>query len=275
MGKSVSSMQNIITNDTSSTKPYLIVTDLDGTLLDHHSYSWQEAKPALDKAKALGIPIIPCTSKTFPETQALIKDLHLNSPIICENGSGIAMPDQTIIDLAPRYPLLLEKLSHLKNDPRFKFWGFKDMTLEDVSHQTGLSLEQAHNAKQRSYSEPFLWQSSQQHLNEFITLASLLAVDVVQGGRFFHAISRGVSKQRAIEHLLTRLNLQSAHVIALGDSNNDIAMLTHADTAIVVNNPTRDFPEIPETQKNIHYTSAYGPAGWNGAITTILENYNG
>ena len=66
--------------------------------------------------------------------------------------------------------------------------------------------------------------------------------------------------------------MPNAHVIALGDSTNDVSMLTKADTAVVVNNPTRDFPALPAEHQNIHYTSAYGPAGWNSAIMKILEN---
>ncbi len=38
-------------------QPHLIVfTDLDGTLLDHHSYSWRAASPAMAKLAANGIP---------------------------------------------------------------------------------------------------------------------------------------------------------------------------------------------------------------------------
>lgn len=256
-------------------QPFVIVSDLDGTLLDHHDYSWESAKPALSEARRREILVVPCTSKTFTETQYLVKNIGLEAPIICENGSGILMPDGKIIDLAPRYPLIIEKLQLLKRDSRFHLWGFHEMSPEEISRQTGLSLEESINAKNRRYSEPFLWQGKKTAFPEFERAAKDFNIDIVQGGRFYHALSRGVSKQRAIDHLLRVLRMPDAHIIALGDSTNDVSMLTQADTAVVVNNPTRDFPSLPTDHQNIHYTSAYGPAGWNDAIMTILENNHG
>ncbi len=48
--------------------PFSIVfSDLDGTLLDHHTYSFQEATEALDALRKRAIPLILCTSKTRSE----------------------------------------------------------------------------------------------------------------------------------------------------------------------------------------------------------------
>ena len=51
-----------------SNKPsYLIFTDLDGTLLDHFSYSHAPADQLIPVLQHAGIPIIINTSKTFAE----------------------------------------------------------------------------------------------------------------------------------------------------------------------------------------------------------------
>ena len=44
--------------------PLLVFTDLDGTLLDHHSYSHAAALPGLERLRGLEVPVIPVTSKT-------------------------------------------------------------------------------------------------------------------------------------------------------------------------------------------------------------------
>jgi mannosyl-3-phosphoglycerate phosphatase len=45
--------------------PFVVIfTDLDGTLLDHETYGWEEAKPALNLCKALQVPLILVSSKT-------------------------------------------------------------------------------------------------------------------------------------------------------------------------------------------------------------------
>ena len=46
-----------------------VVTDLDGTLLDH-SYSWEPARSTISALKQQGILVIPCTSKTAEEVRA-------------------------------------------------------------------------------------------------------------------------------------------------------------------------------------------------------------
>ena len=54
----------------------LIFTDLDGTLLDHHTYSFQPAKAAMQALKTFSIPCVINTSKTFVELIALREELN-------------------------------------------------------------------------------------------------------------------------------------------------------------------------------------------------------
>ena len=72
---------------------FLVVnTDLDATLLDHDTYSWQPAREALEELRNRKIPLILNSSKTLPEMLNLSDELNLNHPIVCENGSFIAIP---------------------------------------------------------------------------------------------------------------------------------------------------------------------------------------
>jgi len=73
--------------------PYIVVTDLDGTLLDHYDYSWDKAQAALDFLQDRGIPVVINTSKTAKEVLTLQKRIGLDAAFIVENGSGIFIPD--------------------------------------------------------------------------------------------------------------------------------------------------------------------------------------
>ena len=70
----------------------LVFTDMDGTLLDHHTYSFDAAKPALNALDEKNIPVIPTTSKTFAELQPLRKSIGLDGPFIIENGAAVFIP---------------------------------------------------------------------------------------------------------------------------------------------------------------------------------------
>ena len=69
----------------------LVFTDLDGTLLDHHSYSFSAALPALQRLRRARIPVIPVTSKTLAELAPLMRELDNAHPCIAENGGLIAL----------------------------------------------------------------------------------------------------------------------------------------------------------------------------------------
>ncbi|MGS9235626.1 HAD hydrolase family protein, partial [Salmonella enterica subsp. enterica serovar Infantis] len=45
----------------------LILTDLDGTLLNSHTFEWQPASPWLTRLHESGVPVIICSSQTAPE----------------------------------------------------------------------------------------------------------------------------------------------------------------------------------------------------------------
>ena len=71
----------------------LIFSDLDGSLLDIHTYDWQPAIPWLDRLLDYQIPIILCSSKTVAEMLEIQQELGLEGlPLIAENGAVI-QPD--------------------------------------------------------------------------------------------------------------------------------------------------------------------------------------
>ena len=65
-----------------------IVTDIDGTLMDHN-YDLTPALSTIKMLKGNGIPVIPCTSKTAAEVRSLRKEIGLEDPYIVENGGAV------------------------------------------------------------------------------------------------------------------------------------------------------------------------------------------
>ena len=74
-------------------KPRLLLfSDLDGTLLDHDSYDWSPAKPALKKLAASNIPVVLNSSKTAGEIRTVREQLGNTAPFIVENGAAVIVP---------------------------------------------------------------------------------------------------------------------------------------------------------------------------------------
>jgi len=64
----------------------IFFTDLDGTLLDHDTYSFEKAHQALEILRKKNIPLVLCTSKTRTEIGFYRKILKNSHPFISENG---------------------------------------------------------------------------------------------------------------------------------------------------------------------------------------------
>jgi mannosyl-3-phosphoglycerate phosphatase len=73
-------------------KKKIVFTDLDGTLLDYSTYSFQKALPALSALKQADIPLVICSSKTKTEIEYYRDRLENHHPFISENGGGIFIP---------------------------------------------------------------------------------------------------------------------------------------------------------------------------------------
>ena len=261
--------------------PYLVFTDLDGTLLDHHSYTAEPARPALLRLAAMGAPVVIASSKTCSEIARLTDELDLHGPVIAENGAMVNLPehwpgragiDRTLVS----YGTILAVLAQLREHNGFRFAGFHDLGSEQVAQLTGLTRENAVLACERRGSEPILWQGSEVELQQFSGLLAEHGLSLVRGGRFHHVLGADVDKATAVANMVAGLRARGwqGSTIGLGDAPNDHAMLGVVDYPVVVNNP--DSPAMPPLQNSrILITRQTGPGGWREAIDTLLDTLQG
>lgn len=254
-----------------NTENYLIFTDLDGTLLDHNTYSTDDAKEMLDYLKLNDIPLIIVTSKTKEEILKLRKQLNINYPFIVENGAGIFLPvDKSFkqITMGKTYSETLCFLNQYRSN--FNIKSFFDMSDKLVSSLTGLSIENSKLAKKRDFCEPFVIEDESK-VEDLRQLSLNEGFDIVKGGRFYHLITQGQDKGQAILKLKDiyeeKFN-KKFKTIALGDGENDKTMLDVADISVLIKKFDGTF--IDYNKKNLIKTQAIGPAGWNEALKGIL-----
>ncbi|HPR49405.1 MAG TPA: HAD hydrolase family protein, partial [Spirochaetota bacterium] len=70
----------------------IVLSDLDGTLLDHDTYSYDESLPGISMLREKRVPLVLVSSKTYDEMVLLHQELELEWPFVFENGGGIAYP---------------------------------------------------------------------------------------------------------------------------------------------------------------------------------------
>ncbi|WP_306257455.1 mannosyl-3-phosphoglycerate phosphatase [Pararhizobium sp. IMCC21322] len=254
----------------------IVFSDLDGTLLDHETYSYAEADNALALLRERRIPLILASSKTAAEIFPLRQTLGFqHCEAIVENGAGLLAPGNPDGNAATDYEQILDLLSDLPNDVRAGFTGFSDWSAQEVADRTGLSVQNSELAKQRYFSEPGLWSGNDQAFDAFSYQLQEKGLVVQQGGRFI-SLSFGGNKAGQMLEIQKRYHRanQRAYSIALGDAGNDIAMLEAADLGVIIPNP--DHKGIPrldgEASGSIIRAVAPGPRGWNETIKTLLAN---
>jgi mannosyl-3-phosphoglycerate phosphatase len=265
----------------------IVVTDLDGTLLDHHSYSFAAAADAMARLRELDIPLILNTSKTRMELQQLRRELHNPHPFIVENGSAVFLPPQyfspspedteIVSAMACRvfgchYAQLLQQLQPLRQ--QYRFTGFSDLSVARLSELTGLDAGRAQQALAREFSEPLLWRDSDAALAIFRKDIAAIGLTTLQGGRFLHVLGQA-DKGRSLEwlrRLYAGQNQRQPCVIALGDSGNDIAMLQAADVGVVIRSPNHPPPSF-SSQHRVIVSDKHGPQGWSDTIYQLLEEF--
>ncbi len=266
-------------------KNIIVSTDLDGTLLDHNTYSWEPALPSINALSELNIPVVINTSKTFSEVEQLQKDIGLKAPFIVENGSAIYYPkDQFQSELIFPYnenfdyqvigktrSEVLRALKHLTEEFQYQFEGFNDWSTEQIIDRTGLNVEAAQQAQQREYSEPIIWSDSEARFDTFSDQLTSKNLRIIRGGRFIHILGQS-NKGTALEALSSCLfGKDSSTFICLGDSYNDLDMLAIAEYPVFVRSPAHEFPQHSIENNNTIYTKGYGPTGWNESINALLN----
>ena len=270
--------------------PALIFSDLDGTLLDHYSYSAAAANDMLAWLHANQIPVILNTSKTYIEVADIAAELNTQAPIIVENGAAVYFPSA----LASKFRLPNEQssgdyikvaftqphshwLSVLASvDPKFKplFTSFTELGIDGIIKHTGLSRDNAIKASQREFGEPLAWHGNDTEKQAFLAQLRALGAHPVEGGRFIH-VCGNCSKGEALTWLSERYkhdiyNNKDVTTIALGDGNNDVSMLEVAHYAVRVRSPVHQPPTL-ERDDNTITTDACGPEGWSDALTSLFS----
>ncbi len=269
----------------------IIFTDMDGSLLDHDTYSHAEADELLEWLGDKKIPVVPATSKTRAEVLKLRAQLNNTHPFIIENGAAIFTPlnyfshdymndnvhddyhVKAFVESRSHWQSLLKQSEVHLNEA---FLSFADAGVAGVKDMTGLSLEEARLASQREYGEPLKWLGSDDLLNEFDQYISLHGGQLLRGGRFVH-VSGPCDKGHALKWLFAKFQQhysdKNTVSIAIGDSYNDVAMLEAADYAIIIRSPVHEFPMIKDNvNQKVVMTEQVGPRGWVEGVSYVLKD---
>ncbi len=265
----------------------LIVTDLDGTLMDEQTYAIEPADAFVQELVSKGIPVIPCTSKTRAEVEWICSNfLKMMPPMIVENGSAVWIPPHSIpLFPFPRPPESIQKVfgltyteirnrfEKLRRETSWDLVGFGDLSIEAIIRYTGLPETVARRAQKREYSEPVL-RNPDVDPGVFDQRARTFGMRVLEGNRFYHLIGAGADKGVAVQWFRSLFGLPERKellIIGLGDSPNDVDLLKSVDIPIIIPRSRTGQPDpalmhIPGAR----IAPDTGPRGWVEALRKLI-----
>ena len=263
----------------------VIYTDLDGSLIDHHTYSYEVAQPLVRKLNAAGIPLVFVSSKTRAEQEVYRRGLGVTGPFIAENGGAIFIPrgyfsfpyeyqrevaGYGVIELARPYAEIRQKLEAIREKYGLSLRGYGDMDTAEVARITGLDTAQAGLAKKREYQETLNLVGSDEEIKTILARVAEAGLSYSRGGRFY-GVMDGSDKGRAVRMLtdMFRKKLGRVETIGVGDSGNDMPMLVVVDRPVLVQKPGGLWQDM--ALANLYRVDGIGPQGWVKAVAELTE----
>jgi Cof subfamily protein (haloacid dehalogenase superfamily) len=229
--------------------PDLIALDIDDTLVPHLGTVNERVIEAVGQATAAGINVVMSTGRTISTTAPVARALGLSGWAVCSNGAVLAtIEPETIIDTVTFDPRpALERLITMLPDAVY--------AVEDtngVFHTTrafgagalGMSIVEVPFKHLLVNPVTRLVVRSDEHMESgFGDIAAQMGLHSVIFGvgdtAWMDIGPTGVSKATMLAELCTRLDINPARTLAVGDSWNDIEMLKWAGTGVVMGDAPR------------------------------------
>ena len=270
-----------------TTRKLVIFTDLDGTLLDRNTHSFEPALPALDLIRQKDIPLVLSSSKTRAEIEFYRKKLENGHPFVSENGGAVVVPKDYFsfrfpydretdwfffLELGIFYPRIIEILEAIKKETGILIKGFSDLTEKEISSLCALDLKKAELAKKREYDEPFIIEGGEKEVELVKEKIEEKGMNYAWGGRFHHILGKN-DKGKAVEILKEFYENQffSIFTIGIGDSLNDLPMLSVVDRPVFLKGENSVSPEVLPPIQNFTIINGTGPQAWNEVILNIVN----
>lgn len=262
----------------------LVVSDLDGTLLDENSLLSQENIDVAKKLARRGIGLTLATGRMDVMAQAFAQQLDIRLPIISSNGAMIKdrpggkiirchlLPPDTVIDLLGW--LHEHRIRHLAYSQSIAYYpqeighGSYYLDYNRLARQQGMpqlclkpieaSIRQGRQPimKVMAHVQPEKMQIAFQKF-----AATLPDCDVVRSTETgFDIMAKGVSKGEALRELTAHLGLKLQEVVAIGDQDNDASMLQAAGLGIAMQNASPLAQKASELQTGHHHQAGFAKA---------------
>lgn len=242
----------------------LIAIDIDGTLLNSQHIVSNSVKQTIQTAVEAGIKIVLCTGRPTPSAMPYVKDLNLSTSddyVITYNGAVTHRMDK-------QEPILQKMLSTQKVKQLFSLasqfnchaHAITDKGIYTPSNPIGqYSIKESWLTGMDLFYQPIDQLGKHTQYNKFMMIdeASILDTVVKQLPKditkaytilrsepyYLEFVHPEASKGQAVLTLAQQLNIDPTHVMGIGDSGNDLDLMSCCGIGVAMGNATDELKE--------------------------------
>ena len=265
----------------------LIFTDIDGTFINNDTFHEGSNVRVAETLRKHNHLLVYNSSKTFDEIVFMQKKFNTSFPFICETGGGIYHKNLFNHDsdkLREGYSIMYEskkiemfrEIIEKEIQKNFKddLDIFDDLCFDEKLRLSGLKGDDLHLASKRDFSMLINWKSDELRYSQFASVLHGHGLKLIKGGRFCH-ICASHDKGHAVSFFLEQIKSSKMYnkilTIGVGDSTNDIEMLSKVDHACIVKSKNNANLMKKIDSNRIMVSTNYAPEGWAECIHAVFS----
>jgi mannosyl-3-phosphoglycerate phosphatase len=264
----------------------VVVSGIDGALLDPLTRDYDPARPAIAALARLGVPLVLCSGRTRAEVAFVSRIFGLGAPMIAENGAVLFVPEGHlrygvpgserdgewhVLRLGPPRETLHHSIETIATAAGVKVRFLSEMARGEQPREGTLASLLGPMPVVREHTEPFVLEGEEERA-ALAREAKARGLWLARGQGFWH-LCDGADKGLAVRTLLSFYEREGRTVeaVALGTWQVDLPMLRAVQRPIVLPGPGGLIePVLAAGLPRAERAWQGGPRGWNDAVLSAL-----
>lgn len=250
----------------------LAATDLDGTLISSNGEISNENFEAMENAMNNGLYVVPTTGRSFYEMPESLREKKTYTHCICSNGAVIFDRDgkeiwkstfskaetMELFSILSEYDTMIEvytkgtpvtekskltKESYIHYRVEENYHDVLTATRKGTENLESFLMENDEGAEMFN----IFFSDMDERKEAFERIGKLNNVELTTSMESnMEILQRSVNKGSSLTMLCEKLNVKKEEVMAMGDSRNDLTLLSAAGTALAVANACDDLKQVAD-----------------------------
>lgn len=256
----------------------LIATDIDGTILTETNKFRPKIIETVEKIKKKGIKLVLATGRIYDGVAPVAKQLGLDTPIICTQGSLLKYNDEILWSAPVEHDLARDVINFLrKKGIHTNFYNNDKVCVEDERYMDDYIGGRFINYNLVDSFESLKWgmitkllaivydENIIQELECELKERYKGKLGIVRSSATYLEITNPLaSKGNALKKLMEMWNLSADEVLASGDQDNDIELLKVAGVRVAMKNASSGLKSVAN-----YITQDVHQDGWADAIERL------